>query len=325
MTFPLGITRAAITFAITAGACCAQTDRELKYWSDIVLRRSLEEIVEMRANGRPVVWPRLRSFKPADGPSEDSDITPASPKRLAIGMASALSSYSRKYNDHEFDRKSLEQRFATYRSIRSMLKQSGGYSNLVLADAAYRMTLFELCRSVILYPDRWPEFAQSLSAVRQVSFDTVEIGSMIDEEVKRTGTAEKLSSVSSTKLFETSLQLSGTSLEAIGADHNHRSPTTSALLERRSLGSLLFRLAGADELAEFGLPGLIGFLRKGGNFIDLETSRMEPFTRIMGSSWLNYRFDLLGERGLYPDYLLLLVKTYKATDALPVFYRWAIE
>jgi hypothetical protein len=87
-------------------------------------------------------------------------------------------------------------------------------------------------------------------------------------------------------------------------------PTTSALIDRRDINALLFRVIETEAVSRVHIPGLILFRKLGGRAEDLDPNDVRPYERLMEHDINKFQFPPLGIHRLGQEYLNELVADF---------------
>ena len=194
----------------------------------------------------------------------------------------------------------------------------------MLADSLYRLSLSRLCRQLVLHPGEYSQVEGVLRRVGHESLAAADVGSMIDEQTGAHNATDLLREARREDLLRLSFQLANTtSLEAafqVATDGN-----ASHLLQKQALGLLIFRLSESGLVAEYILPGLIEYLRRGGDLNGISLGDLRPFASVIGSSETEFRYEPMGLPVLLPGYLYHVVTAFTEPVANQPFVRLALE
>jgi hypothetical protein len=214
-------------------------------------------------------------------------------------------SFDRRLKEYESDTanddlKVLTERIHVYSKLARGLQQSGGLVNLALSDMVNRMALSRLCHYLVHQPKQYEEIAALLTEVPLPRLNASLFAPLLRAESGISGATEALEAVPGGDLVDRIMELekivdpSATREERI-IQISSRAPSSQAVAMQGRIAPLVFEMQMTAILAEYGLRGLIEYLRRGGDIHQFPDNRSE-FEQFMKDGMEVF------DRGLIPTY-----------------------
>lgn len=198
------------------------------------------------------------------------------------------------------DGASFSREIGTMSALAGQLFESGGYSNVTLAETCCRLAVSLLCNRLIGEPAAYAAIGEDLAALQQSIPDFFVILRELSQSNEFSSTINPLlPNLSEDIPIEGLLQVifPRTPLsELVRLDRK-----TTVMLEKSNLPVLLLKIAHVQCIADYSLPHLINFYRLGGRDEYANIGDITEFKRIMKGQRMKYRFPLLEKSKLYPD------------------------
>lgn len=208
-------------------------------------------------------------------------------------------------------------------SVAKMLREAGGYTNVLLADSSYRIAVGNLTLHVLRHPSDFAPSSDLLNELRFQSLSTTTAGTLIQEGLGNPDAVRILERAGIGEVLVTSFQLCGVTSKQVIWSLGEKG-TTSAMLKTQQTALLILRLASADLVAAYSLPGLLRFLGRGGALKDMESDNIDAYYRVMGPVTRDFSFPPMGLKELTAMRLRSLIDEF--TDPLRfAFLRLAVE
>lgn len=216
-----------------------------------------------------------------------------------------------------------------YVTIGNAVSDGGGYVNYVMGDVLYSISLSRLAFFLLQNPTMYDEVERIWRKLKRPNFDISTLADMLEDEFGVTESRAELEQAeSSGSLFLTFINLvrqrsDHDILEVTGVSRNI---STSYLLGNKDHVFLAFRLANTNLVLEASIPGMIEFLRRGGEIDDFQLYRTDirEFLSLMGDSRKLFKARFYGETLLQLDSLLLLLE-FEQDFKSSFFYQWALK
>ncbi len=287
----------------------AKNNTSRDHWIEVIEQGEMSNVVKTFSDPNSK-WPNLvsiynQSFKESEQPWVD----------LAVNLVGLLR--------EDFFKLQTEQEFfdagQNYLKIEFALRDSGGYTNLVVANAFAIMAKVSLTRSLVEDPEKAAVIIKLLRSRNKNSSSSARnflINYLEDDQILRNHKEVIEALKDDLNLIEIGNEL-GNAIPEIKAQNNIPK-TTIEMIRRPSV----LRLLAETSLSEMGLsvllPGLADFFERGGEESDLDPGDVRKFSAIMGDSIDTYVFPMFGMRYLDVGRLLFLIKQSRENKAQEV-------
>ncbi len=218
-----------------------------------------------------------------------------------------------------------------YVTIGNAVSDGGGYVNYVMGDVFYRMSLSRLAFFLLENPTRYDEVERLWRKLKRPNFEISQLATILQEEIGIPRAESKLeSALSKGLLYKTTEELI----------QQHRKPilieskedmknifSTSYLLENENVSLLLWRMGETDLMLESLIPGLIEFLRRGGEIDNLERYLKDvgPFLSLMDTSLKKLKANYFGHAQLDIYQLFAITRLFRMHFKNNIFYESALH
>ena len=255
--------------------------------------RTLVDLGERLATNT-IVWPRLDRESPAD-------------RQTALTFVKKCSS------DHQrLEKTGQGLDAATYIKLIASLSKGGGYLNAVLLDMVYRMALSDIATTLVQRPGQTMEVEKTLASLQPGPWRNAGIGQILADHFREPSLEIEFSRWPERESLG---RISG----LFGKGPMLFVPKTSQLVGNSSPHDLFHRLAETHWMLTYALPGLLGYLRRGGALEDLDNGHILPFLSIMGDDVRKYRFPMYAINELSAAHLIGLREEFGNPSKRPRF------
>ena len=190
------------------------------------------------------------------------------------------------------------QETVVYSRLINLLAKAGGYLNGVLQDAVYRIALSDIASTIVQHPEQAPEMEKELASL-QPPWHTAGIGSIIADHFGDPAREAEFSKWPEYKLLARVNALFGKNSLFI-------EPSTSELIENASPHNLIHKLSATQCMSAYVLPGVLSYLKHGGDLRNLDGRDVTPFLALMGKDRLLFQFPMYSINELSLGHLIAL-------------------
>jgi hypothetical protein len=207
----------------------------------------------------------------------------------------------------------LRSRVRQYEDLIRTVTDAGGYGNLVLADAARRLSLGLLGHYAVMHPTEYLAIGELLPDVRIRLLDCHATSDMIAAELGLAAPSGSWHLSEGKEELALIFGRDGSSFHS--AFGSALLGTPSKLMGTRDVSALLYRLTESEMLARCGLPALVEFLKRGGTLANV----LKSFNMVMADQGTKFAFPPFGEQRIYGDSIYMLVNAVRKENgnALP--------
>jgi hypothetical protein len=265
-----------------------------------------------------LTWPRLQTVNALE----------FDPERLETPLADRLAGlFFNRLN--EFERAEpvseplSEQRLATYKHLIDALRSGGGYTNLVLMDATYRVVLGRLASSVVNKKAECGQAVDFLAVLGKREWDSSDLRVLVIDIL---GIDAKIDP------WPTSQQAAvERALDLLGGTSSNATPKsalyTTALARATKENALAFlsRLLETQLVMTSILPGFCDFVQAGGNPSQIKLDDVRYFKGVMGNRRSKYGFEPLGFVALRASDLVSLISQFRDPEKPAQFTEIALR
>jgi hypothetical protein len=215
----------------------------------------------------------------------------------------------------------LGRNISSYAAINKVLLSAGGFGNYCLSDSVSRMCLAKLCHYLVRHPKEYSLIEDALSNIHILGCDSTMLKEIIADVHSDLAISLDIDSMPKKNILseirrqERPKGFSPSDLAMVG------------LMTNGKVSPLVFRLIETARVAEFQLPGLIEFLKRGGdiNHLSWETTRSASFEGIMGETYPRFVFEAGGHAYLTPADLSSVVKLFGQSEMDNPFSKRGLE
>ena len=297
-----------VIFTVT---CCfsatlsAQTVAETAKWQHELKARSLPEIATILKEGGEPRWPKLNL-------NVDNSQNAGTPVDESLALAQALLFKIHDYETTTVNQiANLQQAVDTYSTLSVHLRESGGYLNFCLSDAANRLALSRLAGVLAKDPAYVNEVDAGLKKLQCANIDLPQFVDMIDSDpCKNIYQKLQLKSMNVRELRKEIFSTAGTSQKLILLKFMNGEGGTQKILNKPEMPVLLERMCETDSFSNVNLAGLVEYYKKGGLREDLSMADIRPFQKVMDGSEVGFHSDAMNIKGLEVAHLLTLIDQF---------------
>ncbi len=208
--------------------------------------------------------------------------------------------------------------------------QSGGYANLLLADALRKLSDSLLVQYIVAYPYEYAVVGELLESDRTRLLDSPAVKELIADDLKVAPPADGWHLSARWEDWDLLFRKSGLSMsqemDRVVWGEGFKGLSVSKFVGQRDVPGLLITIRLTEKVERYALPGLVAFLRLGGKLEDLTTGDPTRFLMVMGRQVEKFSFRPMGLTVLSAGDLAVLVKLFGPYTHKPVpFGRIIIE
>jgi len=211
----------------------------------------------------------------------------------------------------------LRYRVRQYEDLIQTVTDAGGYGNLVLADAARRLSLGLLGHYAVTHPSEYAAIGELLADVRIRLLDCRATSDMIADELGLAAPSGSWRLSEGKEGLALIFGHDGSSSRSVGGRSLVGLLSPSKLMAKRDVSALLYRMAESDMHACCILPALVEFLKRGGKLANV----LESFGNVMEDQGTRFAFPPFGERRIFGDNIYMFVNAVRKENGKALSFR----
>jgi hypothetical protein len=240
--------------------------------------------------------------------------------KLAESMLRKISAEFVAANDPA--KEALESEILLYGKMAAGFARSGGYGNLLLADAVLRLAIYRISGWLIYHTDDVVEVNKLLKLVAMPKVNVRSL--LLDLANQDPVTSSRHDAISALQERATILDAS----RVLGINYGDvvfSDRSTSVLLQKPSAIAVVYRMAETDALFEVNIKGMLKFFEKGGDYSEIDSREARPFYRRMLGESSKFNSPAIGVREFGVNHVECLVRIHKDLNAKNAYLNEATK
>jgi hypothetical protein len=294
----------------------------LSHGETTLWKRSLQppgsgKVLELLASEQGKSWAKIRSGRYIESVTPALRADEEALQRLAKSLLTELGAYDRSHPNNTISEATESYRLLVQAGNRLM--DRGGYDNMVLADACFRIAVARLSYYLLNHPEAVGLIGNAIVMAKPEQLEPEFMNRLLAEEDQPIDVANLSKQSAFEKIFRKKAKEDPTKGESPG-DFAHRW-TSLRLLKEPNVRVLIRRLFDTYHAAGMILPGFVLILKKGGTIEDISRLDHPALVSLVGNSALrSLDADFWGE-GLDADDLRRAYSDYRTTWQSCWLYR----